>query len=203
MISTTRKYTIDDVTVTTFNSGDEKTRQIFKEWALSLKPNLDGGEYGADENGEPLPNSAYLWVLEHHANPEFVEDKVYETFIFLDRQTGDFLATGSIVPDDQDVGKRYVIPSHGFWGFINVRRDLRGCGLGALVVDYLDEHAQKYVNEIGSARDFSLFTANEVAAKLYKKIGFKFVRLIAESRIKEVYTKTYTPRNTQSMVASV
>jgi GNAT superfamily N-acetyltransferase len=191
------KYSPENVTVTMFNACDDATKKRFKNWALSLKPELDGGECGADENGEPLPNSAYLWVLHHNATPQFTDGGVYQTYIFLDKNTGEFLATGNIVPDDRDIAKKYKIGGHGFWGFVNVRRDLRGHGLGKLVSVYMDEHVQKFVDGLGQSTDFNLFTANEVAVRIYKSLGFNFVRQIHIDEFdadEDLYTKTYTPQ---------
>ena len=190
-------YTLNDVTITTYKSCDDATRAAFKTWALSLKPELDGGEYGAGDDGEPLPNSAYLWVLQHNASPEFTDDGLYQTFIVCDRETGEFLATGTIVPDDRDIAKKYNIPGLGFWGFVNVRRDLRGRGLGKLISAYMDEHVQLFVDVSGKSADFSLFTANEYAVRIYKGFGFKFVRQVFIEEFdstEDLYTKTYVPR---------
>jgi hypothetical protein len=93
------RYSLKNVSITTFNACDDATKKLFREWALSLKPELDGGECGADESGEPLPNSAYLWVLHHNSTTPFTADGVYQTFIFLDKNTGEFLATGSTTTD--------------------------------------------------------------------------------------------------------
>lgn len=190
-------YTRDNVIVTTFKACDDTTKQRFKEWALSLKPELDGGEYGADENGQPLPNSAYLWVLQHNATAEFTNDGVYQTFIVMDKASGEFLATGSIVPDDRGINNKYAIGSRGFWGFANVRRDLRGRGLGKLLSAYRNEHVQKFVDRLGEPANFSLFTTNEIAARVSKELGFKFVRRIYVEEFEaeeDLYTKTYVPR---------
>jgi hypothetical protein len=90
-MNATARYTRDDVVITTFNSCGDLTRERFKTWALSLKPELDGGEYGADENGVPYPNSAYLWVLHHNSSEHFTADSVYQTYIAIDKTTGEFL----------------------------------------------------------------------------------------------------------------
>jgi GNAT superfamily N-acetyltransferase len=193
-----KKFLHANIVVTTYNTTDDATRLKFKEWALSLKPELDGGEYGADDKGEPLPNSAYLWVVEHNKSEAFHPGGLYATFIFMDGTTGEFLATGSIVPDDRGVGVTYKIGGAGFWGLINVRRDLRGKGIGKYVSAYMDEHVQSFIDCQDDAIDVSLFTANEVAAAIYKSLGFAFVRsiFIAEfDATEDLYTKTYTPRS--------
>ncbi len=190
------RYERGKLTVTTFNTCNEQTKELFKTWALSLKPDLDGGEYGSDEHGDPLPHSAYLWVIEQNASPQFRASSLYQTFIFLDKETSEFVATGSIVPDDRNIAKIYEIAGKGFWGFVNVRRDLRGNGIGKIVASHMDQHVQKYVDETNEATDFSLFTANPIAVPIYTNLGFNFIRQIHIKEFdvtEDLYTKTYTP----------
>lgn len=195
---TKKQFSRQDVVVTTFATCDDAVKERFQQWALSLDPELDG-ECGADASGAPLPESAYLWVLKHSQSASCQPGGVYQTFIFLDRQSGEFLATGSIVPDDRDVASTYGIEGQGFWGFLNIRRDLRGRGLGTLVSAYMDEHVQRYVDALGRPCSFSLFTRNEHSRVICQALGFQFVRQIFVAAFavhEDLYTKTYVPGQT-------
>ncbi|MBX9720442.1 MAG: GNAT family N-acetyltransferase [Candidatus Obscuribacterales bacterium] len=195
-MKTQSRYERGSLTVTTFNTCSEETKELFRSWALSLRPELDGGEYGSDDNGEPLPHSAYLWVIEQNKSPQFRASSLYQTFIFLDKNNNEFVATGSIVPDDRNIAKIYEIGGRGFWGFVNVRRDLRGNGIGKIVASHMDKHVQDFVDEMGEPTDFSLFTANPIAVPIYTNLGFSFVRQIHIKEFdvtEDLYTKTYVP----------
>ncbi len=85
----------------------------------------------------------------------------------------------------------------GFWGFFNVRRDLRGRGLGTIVANYMDNHIQQFVDSSAQPCDFNLFTTNEIAVRIYSKLGFKFVRKIHIAEYythEDLYSKRYSPR---------
>jgi len=100
------------------------------------------------------------------------------------------------VPDDRDVGKTYGISGLGFWGFVNVVRELRGQGLGKLISQFMDSHVQEFINEVGTASDVSLFTANPIAVRIYDGLGFKFVKTLYIKEFdgdEDLHTKHYEP----------
>lgn len=200
----TRKYTLDDLKVTTFLDLNDDERAKFSTWALSLKPDLDGGEFGLKDDGTVDPRAAFLWVLRQHCTGDIKKGGLYQTFVYFDKATGEFVATGSIVRDDREPAVASKIGCSGFLGFINVRRDLRGRGLGKVVCDHLNKHIQYHVDASGQDQKFSLFTADPVAVGIYKALGFAFVRTISipEFGIEEdLYTKPFVA-NTARIFAS-
>jgi len=67
----------------------------------------------------------------------------------------------------------------------------------------MDEHVQKFVDGLGEPTDFSLFTANEIAVRIYQSLGFNFVRQIHIEEFdadEDLYTKTYIPRDIKKPV---
>ncbi len=114
-----------------------------------------------EEDNENGPDTL-RWFLEHQFQPY-----PYYTFIFRDRDTGEIVATASFVQDDRGVAAERGLdqdPSFlGLWGLFQVRRELRGRGLGTVISEYVDAHVQKYVNTRGVPQTVYLFTGDQAA----------------------------------------
>src|SRR5579883_2839994 len=112
-----KRYASSDLTVTTFNSCDAKTRTQFETLVRQLIPGLDN-EQGEGDDG------TWAWVQEN--NLEFAPDGPHATFIFKDAATEEIVATCTFTPDDRGQLRKNGLKGLGVWGFVNVlRRDLR------------------------------------------------------------------------------
>ena len=110
-----------------------------------------------------------------------------------DGGSGEILATGTFTPDDHGVLKDNKIKALGVFGFVNVlRRELRGQGLGSIVLQYINDHVQKNVNELRAKQHVYLFTATPDS---YRKYGFAETGLQIQCHGQEepLCQKTYLP----------
>jgi GNAT superfamily N-acetyltransferase len=158
-----------------FRYSDLKTdplgQALFEEWVTNMTREKDG-EYGADRTveGKVIPGF-WTWIIEHDASSEFCAAELYGTFVWLHGLTGQVIATGTIAPDDRGVKAEYNIGGDGLWGGVNVRSDLRGNGIGWHICKELDEHVAAHAKT--QPRLFHLFTANPIAERIYKQLGYK------------------------------
>jgi len=154
--------------IMTYRRADESVRKAFRKLVLTLTPDDD------DENGP----DTWEWVVANNAI--FPDDGPYDTFLFMDVDSGEVLATGTFTIDDRDALKTNGIEAFGVIGFVNVlQRELRGGGLGNLVCEYLDEHIQDAVDRIGSPQDVYLFTESPgyYASRGFAETGLKILFL--------------------------
>jgi hypothetical protein len=163
-VNRTRKEIImklEDLTVKTFAAASYVTKTQFENLVKALTPERD------NEDGE----DAWKWVLENNAG--FIEYGPHATFIFSLKKTGEVVATCTFTPDDRGCLKNNDLKGLGVWGFVNVLRlDLRGCGLGSVIMQYLDDHIQDWVNRYSQnpADPVYLFTE---APEQYARFGFE------------------------------
>jgi GNAT superfamily N-acetyltransferase len=188
MPTSTKVFNSTNIQYHVYNACTENIRAEFESWVLSMTPELDRETGGG-------PDGALAWVKAHNAT--FSPDGLYQTHILCDKSTGEVVATVSIVPDDRDIGKINNIRGDGFWGFANVRRDLRSRGLGRILCQYCDAVCQSHANKSGRELTFSAFSGNPVAVELLKSIGFTFQRQIVRQDLnnacRDLYNKTYVP----------
>jgi GNAT superfamily N-acetyltransferase len=188
MPTSTKLFNSTDIQHHFYNSCAEEIRSEFEAWVLSMTPELDRETGGG-------PDGALAWVKAHNAT--FIPEGMYQTHILCHKQTGEVVATISIVPDDRDIGKIYNVGGDGFWGFGNVRRDLRGRGLGRILFQYCDSVCQVHANKLGRELTFSGFTGNPISVHFLTNIGFTFQRQIVRqdlnNAVRDLYSKTYTP----------
>ena len=174
-----------DLKISTYQQADEHTKRAFRELVLGLTSEED------DENGPDTWN----WVLEN--NDKFPVGGCFATFIFSDRYTGEVLATATFTPDDRGCLKDNHIEAFGMWAFVNVlRRDLRGQGLGTLVLEHLDHHVQRMVNQFGRTQDVYLFSKD---LGVYAKYGFEKTGLTInyQGQQQPLCKKTYVARKSE------
>ncbi|CAF3580656.1 unnamed protein product [Rotaria sp. Silwood1] len=92
------------------------------------------------------------------------------------------IATGSIVRDDRDMGKKLSLAEAIWIGGINVHRDFRGQGIGIILFAYIDNYIQKMIK---TNITVDLFTNNLKAKHIYKRFGFKSKGFIQNDSIIE------------------
>jgi predicted GNAT family acetyltransferase len=105
------------------------------------------------------------------------------TFVaFLRNKADCVVATGSIMIDDQEMGKRLHLNEAVWIGGINIHRAFRGRGLGTILFACMDEHIQK----TSSSRNtiVCLFTNNSGAKKIYRQYGFRSRGFIQNNALK-------------------
>jgi GNAT superfamily N-acetyltransferase len=151
--------------------NDPVRHSIFEDWITNMTMEKDG-EHGEDrtENGKVIPGF-WSWILEHDANPEFQASELYGTFVWMHYFTGYVIATGTIAPDDRFVKRDNNLGGDGLWGGVNVRRGLRGQGIGRQIVNELDAHVASYAKT--QSRIFHLFTDNPIAEQMYLNVGYE------------------------------
>jgi hypothetical protein len=176
---TKNKQWLKKLDIMTYRRADESVRQAFRQLVLPLTPDED------DENGP----DTWEWVVANNAI--FPDDGPYDTFLFMDVDSGEVLATGTFTIDDRDALKTNGIKAFGVIGFVNVlQRQLRGGGLGNFVCDFLDEHIQDAVDRSGSPQDVYLFTETPgyYARRGFEETGVKIPFLGKEEPL---WRKTY------------
>lgn len=170
------------LSVTTLAQASADLRDRFKDIVLQLTPELD------NEKGDG-PDGTWQWVLDNE--PTFATGGPHATFIF--EGTGEIVATCTFSPDDRGSLKKNNLDGLGIWGFVNVlQRDLRGSGIGSLVMQYLDEHIQGWVNQNGQPEDVYLFTESP---ETYQRFGFEAldVQVPFLGHDETLMKKTYQP----------
>jgi RimJ/RimL family protein N-acetyltransferase len=133
--------------------------------------------------------SFWAWIEENNriVGPE----TIYNTFLFIDRQTQRVVATASIVRDDRGVGARFEMT--GVWlGGVNVKRDVRGQGIGNRVAKMVHEWIQKQARDRQEDIRVNLFTANHIAMRVYEHLGFQRVGIVnVSATTATIYFKIY------------
>jgi GNAT superfamily N-acetyltransferase len=150
--------------VAQYPTGDAALDREFELWTAAKTPDPD------NENG--LGHKGTLaWVYEQASVREGMDVQYpYRTFLFYFEATGELVATGSFVPDDRGVQKRFGLEGLGVWGYVNVDTTLYGRGLGTLVCQYLHHWIQRYADSIGDDQTAYLFTADPAAIAIYEKL---------------------------------
>jgi hypothetical protein len=177
----------EHIEVVAYNGCSDVVRSEFESWVSSLTPEADRETGGG-------PQGALSWVKMQ--NVSCAEGDVYQTYIFIHKATMKVVATGSIVRDDRDVGKSFGIEGAGFWGFLNVHREMRGRGVGKICSGYLDKVCQQHANRLGRDVTFHAFTSNPVSAKILQDLGFIYQRdifIAIFAATEALYSKTYRP----------
>ncbi|CAF5129831.1 unnamed protein product, partial [Rotaria sp. Silwood1] len=103
-------------------------------------------------------------------------------FFFFHNKPNQIVATGSIVRDDRDMGKKLSLAEAIWIGGINVHRDFRGQGIGIILFAYIDNYIQKMIK---TNITVDLFTNNLKAKHIYKRFGFKSKGFIQNDSIIE------------------
>jgi hypothetical protein len=183
----------------TFLQAGFETCEQFRAWVLGLTPVRDN-EDGPD---------TWAWVREHNDQiREIVQDRgapPFGTYLFIycvHSEKGaetKILATGSFFPDDRGVADRLGLkedPAYlGILGFLQVRNEFRGSGLGTYVAEYRDRLIQEWVNRHGSPRVVYLFTKTPANVKIVERLGFvrqEQIVTLAEGD-EFLYQKRYVP----------
>jgi GNAT superfamily N-acetyltransferase len=188
-----KRYTLSDLKVTTFRACDSVTRAAYETFVRGLTLELD------NEPGDDPEKGTWVWVQENNATMK--DGDPFDTFIFIERRTGEIVATASFVRDDRGVATRLGLdksPEYlGIWGFFLTRRDLRRHGLGTIISAYVDRHVQKFTNKGGKPRLVYLFTMVPHAMKVYERLGFvrqnEVVSLEEFGFDEYLYKKEYLP----------
>ncbi len=136
-----------------------------RRWIESMTPERD------NEDGFDF----WRWIAGHHL--EDSGNPLFDTLFLVEKMTGVIVTTGSLVPDDREVGKRFGID--GIWlGGVNVRCEYRGRKLVNVPLDVLHRDIQERVNHAGMPIPVNLFTSSEIAA-LYTRHGYVVARTLA------------------------
>ena len=101
--------------------------------------------------------------------------------VFLRNETNRVVATGSIVMDDQEMGKHLHLHDAVWIGGINVHREFRGRGLGTILFACIDKHIREKIKKTTTV---CLFTNNPGAKKIYKQYGFRSQGFIQNNSLK-------------------
>jgi GNAT superfamily N-acetyltransferase len=153
--------------ITTFNSCDKAVRKRFETFVRALTVTQD------NEPGDDPQTGTWCWVLEN--NPTFLPGEPHNTFIFTDDHD-QIIATATLTHDDRGTACDHGLsdsPEYlGIFGFFQVRRELRGQGIGTFISAYMNDHVQQFVDSIGQPKSVYLFTNNPVAMRIYSRIGF-------------------------------
>jgi predicted GNAT family N-acyltransferase len=96
------------------------------------------------------------------------------------------VATGSIVADDRDMGKKLNLEDSIWIGGVNVHREFRGKSFGKILIQYMDNYIQQIINK--DTKIF-LFTNNIYAKRIYKQFHFQSKGFIQGNSI-EQYDQT-------------
>jgi RimJ/RimL family protein N-acetyltransferase len=114
-----------------------------------------------------------------------------DTFLFIDPQTQSVVATTSIVRDDRGVGAKFEMA--GAWlGGVNVKRDVRGQGIGKRVAKMVHEWIQKQARDRQEDIRVNLFTANHIAMRVYEHLGFQRAGIVnVSTTTATIYFKIY------------
>jgi GNAT superfamily N-acetyltransferase len=182
------KIDIDQLDVQTYNTCEPALKAAFEKWVGSMNL-LRDFEIGGG------PNGALQWVKDQNAGSG--ERGVYTTFIFASKESGEVMATASVVEDDRSMARKYKLTGGGFWALVAVRHDLRGRGIGTVIARYVDAHVQRFIDTCKLPCSFYLFTTNPVAVKIYEALGFQYkqdITVDAFGFIKEkLFEKNYIP----------
>lgn len=106
----------------------------------------------------------------------------HQIYLAYDRASNRVLDIAGFVPDDRDVGQIQGLAEQdpnwiGFFGGHNVARDVRGCGIGSLMIHHRVRQIQQHVDTARRrpATVYSFLT-NEVSGKLLvERGGFEYV----------------------------
>jgi RimJ/RimL family protein N-acetyltransferase len=125
---------------------------------------------------------------------KFVEKNIelptpFQVFIAYDRSINDIVGIASLIPDDQNVGKKLKLK--GIWlGGVNIKREYRNKGYGKKLITYIDEYLKNLKDK---PIKVNLFSNNPIAIRLYEKVGFKYSGLEVQRGEKnnKIYSKDY------------
>ncbi|OIO62773.1 hypothetical protein COT48_01945 [Candidatus Woesearchaeota archaeon CG08_land_8_20_14_0_20_47_9] len=126
------------------------------EWLLHMKEESDG----------KAGPSFSRWIKKN-----LMREHPFDTYIIVEREYNRIIGIGSILPDDQSVGKELKIP--GIWiGGIYIKKEDRGRGAGSLLVQHLISRIQEASKNNNTIIRVNLFAHNPIAQHIYKKLGF-------------------------------
>ncbi|CAF1488978.1 unnamed protein product [Adineta ricciae] len=147
---------------------DSERFHLVKDWILSMT------EYEDNENGSDFWN----WIETNNELSKTDSTNLLNTFFaFLAADPNRVVATGSIVADDRDMGKKLRLEDGAWIGGVNVHRDFRGKSIGRLFVEYLDNYIQQTIKKDTM---IYLFTNNPQAKTIYRRYHFQSKKLIGE-----------------------
>jgi GNAT superfamily N-acetyltransferase len=125
----------------------------------------------------------------------------HQIYVAFDH-SGQVVDVAGVVPDDRDVAKQLGLfetdPHYfGFLGGHRVHPDLRGRGIGTLMVRHRLEEIQAFVNDVSHApAAVYAFLVNEVSGRRLQEAGFENLglRYIEDSKGEEyVYRRLIVP----------
>ncbi|CAF2814236.1 unnamed protein product [Rotaria sp. Silwood2] len=120
-----------------------------------------------NENGVDF----WYWIEKNDELSTKEQNNIMNTFFFfLRNKPNDTVATGTIVRDDRDMGKKLSLEEAIWIGGINVHRNFRGQGIGVILFAYIDNYIQQMIKTDVTVY---LFTNNLKAKHIYKRFGFK------------------------------
>ncbi|UJR10962.1 hypothetical protein I4U23_015147 [Adineta vaga] len=144
---------------------------LLKDWISSMTDSED------NENGCDF----WTWIENNNELSKSDSTNLLNTFfLFLSNDRNRVIATGSIVSDDRDMGKKLQLED-GIWiGGVNVHRDFRGKSIGTIFVEYLDNYIQQTIDKDTMVY---LFTNNTQAKRIYKRYQFQSKGFIHDESI--------------------
>ena len=144
-----------------------------KNWILSMTDCED------DENGEEF----WLWMEKNNELAKIDSRNLFNTFfMFFRADPNVVVATGSIVADDQEMGKRFNLEDSIWIAGVNVHRELRGKSFGKFFFNYIDNFIQQVI-----VKDTKVFLAtnNIRAKKIYQQYYFQSKGFIQGNSIEQ------------------
>jgi GNAT superfamily N-acetyltransferase len=176
-------YSSDDLTMhSLLNLGiNSSEAALVQQWILSMTLATDG------EEGTEF----WQWIVLN--NQQAGPASICDTFLFVENASQTIVATASIVTDDRMVGTRHGID--GVWlGGFNVRAQFRRHGIGAQVLQLLEEHVQAWARDHNQDIRVNLFTDNPIAMNMYNRARYLRLGVFAvdNSRMATFYSKTFS-----------
>jgi predicted GNAT family N-acyltransferase len=144
-----------------------------KNWILSMTDDED------NETGDQF----WLWMENNNELSKNDSNNLLNTFfLFFHDNPNVVVATGSIVADDQDMGKKLNLKDALWIGGVNVHRDFRGKSIGKILIGYIDNYIKQFINKDTT---IYLFTNNIQAKNIYKQYHFQSKGFIQNNSIKQ------------------
>jgi len=144
-----------------------------KNWILSMTDDKD------NETGDQF----WLWIENNNKLSKNDSNNLLNTFfVFFRDNPNVVVATGSIVADDRDMGKKLHLKDAVWIGGVNVHRDFRGRSIGKILIGYMDNYIRQIIN-----KDITvyLFTNNYQAKNIYRQYAFQSKGFIQGDSVKQ------------------
>jgi hypothetical protein len=169
-----------------------------KAWVASFDPKRDQGECS---DGSPRCSEA--WYYRNNFDLPSDGSSPLGTYFGVKRQSDLVVVMATLViVNDHSIHAKYNVTGDYMWGLVITHHDHRRNGHGTRMCRFMNIQAQTRVLQTSTSETHVLFTAYEPAAKIYKRLGYQFIRqveiddpgLIGDGPplIEDLYSKTYT-----------